>query len=222
MAQNVEINGVVYQNVPHVDIPLALIDDEYASFYDISDSTATSEQILSGYSAYSSSGVKQNGAIPTKTATNITVSGASVTVPSGYYALQTVKSVGNGSVTAPATISGTSATVSSDTNTITLSKTISVTPNVTTAGYISSGTAGNSSVSLTANVTTKGATTYTPTTTDQTIASGTYLTGAQTISGDVNLVGTNIKSGVSIFGVPGSLSSATVSQDPSTKVLTIS
>ncbi len=51
--------------------------------------------------------------------------------------------------------------------------------------------------------TTKGATTYTPTTSNQTIASGTYLTGTQTIKGDSNLVAGNIKKGVSIFGVNG-------------------
>lgn len=50
---------------------------------------------------------------------------------------------------------------------------------------------------------TKEATTYTPTTTAQTIASGTYCSGAQTIKGDANLIASNIKSGVSIFGVNG-------------------
>ena len=48
------------------------------------------------------------------------------------------------------------------------------------------------------------ATEYTPGTSDQTIASGQYLNGAQTIKGDANLVAGNIKSGVSIFGVSGS------------------
>lgn len=52
---------------------------------------------------------------------------------------------------------------------------------------------------------TKGATTYTPTTTNQTIAAGTYCSGVQTIKGDANLVASNIKSGVSIFGVNGIL-----------------
>lgn len=53
-------------------------------------------------------------------------------------------------------------------------------------------------------VTRKAAQTYTPTTTDQTIAAGQYLTGAQTVKGDANLVAANIKDGVTIFGVQGS------------------
>lgn len=52
---------------------------------------------------------------------------------------------------------------------------------------------------------TKAATTYTPSTSNQTIAAGTYCSGAQTIKGDSNLVAGNIKSGVSIFGVAGTL-----------------
>ena len=131
-----------------------------------------------------------------------------INIPTGYnttgrYYL--ISATPNGTVTAPSTISGTSATVSTGTNTLTLSKTISVTPNVTTAGYISAGTAGNSSVSLTASITTKAAATITPSTSNQTITSGTYLTGTQTISGDTNLVGSNIVSGVSIFGVNGTI-----------------
>lgn len=51
--------------------------------------------------------------------------------------------------------------------------------------------------------TAKGAATYTPTTSDQTISSGYYLTGTQTIKGSGNLVASNIKSGVTIFGVTG-------------------
>lgn len=133
-----------------------------------------------------------------------------INIPTGYNsagAYYKINAVANGSVTAPSSISGTSATVSTGTNTLTLTKTISVTPNVTTAGYISSGTAGNSSVSLTASVTTKGAATITPGTSNQTIASGTYITGTQTIAGDADLVAANIKTGVDIFGVTGSYTS---------------
>lgn len=49
----------------------------------------------------------------------------------------------------------------------------------------------------------KAAATYTPSTSNQTIAASQYLSGAQTIKGDANLVAGNIKSGVSIFGVTG-------------------
>lgn len=220
MAQNVTINGVNYQNVPSVEIPLTGGGGN-AVFTDTSDATLDNGgKMLSGNTAYAG-GVKYTGTITTNTGSSVTATGDTVTVPAGYYASQVTKSVAAGSATAPSSISGTSASVSTSTNTLTLTKTVSVTP-VVSAGYVSSGTAGNASVSLTASVTTKGATTYTPTTSNQTIASGTYLTGTQTISGDANLVASNIKSGVSIFGVRGSLSAATVSQDGSTKVLTIS
>ena len=53
--------------------------------------------------------------------------------------------------------------------------------------------------------TTKAATTYTPGTSDQSIAAGTYCSGKQIIKGDADLVAGNIKSGVKIFGVDGAL-----------------
>ena len=56
---------------------------------------------------------------------------------------------------------------------------------------------------VTGTIPTKTAATITPGTADQTISSGIYLTGVQTIKGDSNLVGSNIKSGTSIFGVTG-------------------
>lgn len=219
MAQNVVINGVTYQNVPSVEIPKST--SGTAEFYDTSDATLDSgNKMLSGNTAYAN-GTKYTGTIASKSSSDLTASGATVTAPAGYYASNATKSVSSGSATAPASISGTSATVSTGSNTITLSKTVSVTPSVT-AGYVSSGTAGNSSVSLTASVTTKAAATITPTTSNQTIASGTYLTGAQTIAGDADLVAANIKSGVTIFNVEGTLSSATISQDGTTKILSIS
>ena len=60
-----------------------------------------------------------------------------------------------------------------------------------------------SSTYIGSDVTKKNAATYIPKTTDQSIASGQYLSGTQTIKGDANLVAGNIKSGVSIFGVTG-------------------
>lgn len=70
------------------------------------------------------------------------------------------------------------------------------------AGYTPGG-----SGSETHQLTTRGAQTIKPGTADKTIPAGTYLTGAQTIQGDANLVAGNIKSGVSIFGVTGTMES---------------
>ena len=220
MAKDVVIREVEYEDVPKVTIPLATGSGS-AEFVDTSDATLDSGgRMLSGYSAYAD-GTKYSGSIETKTGANLSASGATVTVPAGYYASQATKSVDSGSATAPATISGTSASVSTGTNTLTLSKTVSVTPTVT-AGYVASGTAGNSAVSLTASVTTKAAATITPGTSDQTIAAGTYLTGAQTISGDADLVASNIVYGKTIFSVAGSAKIPVISQDATTKVLSIS
>lgn len=134
-----------------------------------------------------------------------TASGATVTIPAGYYSTQTTKSVSSGSATGPSSLSGTSATVSTGTNTLTLTKTnVTTTPTVS-AGYVSSATASSATVALTASVTTKAAATITPGTSNQTIAAGTYLTGTQTIAGDADLVASNIINGVQIFGVTGNV-----------------
>lgn len=64
-------------------------------------------------------------------------------------------------------------------------------------------TYGSDNKLIKGTITSKGAQTYTPKTVSQTIAKGQYLSGNQTIQGDENLVPSNIKKGVSIFGVSG-------------------
>lgn len=178
---------------------------------------STSSQTISPSTGYTGLASVQINAMPTMTlptsasasatsgySSKATISRSTsdqyINIPTGYNssgAYYKVNAVANGSATAPATITGSSATVSTGTNTLTLTKTVSVTPSVT-AGYVSSGTAGNSDVSLTASVTTQAAQTIHPSTSDQTISSGRYLTGTQTIKAVTlsNLTAENIKSGV--------------------------
>ena len=226
MTQNVKINGVTYQNVPSVEIPFAT-GTGTAKFTDTSDATLDSgAQMLDGVTAYDADGAKVTGTIASKASSDLTASGATVTAPAGYYASPASKAVASGSAKTPATTITATPTISVSSGgliTASVSASQSVTPSVT-AGYVSAGTAGTVTVSgsETEQLTTKAAATITPGTTAQTIAAGTYLTGAQTIAGDSDLVASNIKSGVNIFGVAGSLTSAVVSQDATTKVLSIS
>lgn len=167
----------------------------------------TAADLLSGKQLIDSDGEVVTGTIPTKTSSNLSASGATVTVPAGYYASQASKVVASGSAKTPATTVTKNPSISVSSSgliTASVSGTQSVTPTVT-AGYVSSGTAGTITVSgsATKQLTTQAAQTITPGTSDKTIASGRYLTGTQTIKGDANLVAGNIKSGVSIFGVTG-------------------
>ena len=83
MAQNVIINGVTYQNVPEVDIPKS--GGGTAKFFDTADADLTSSDLLTGKTAFGSSGsvsggMANNGA----TGGSITTKAGSVTIPSGY------------------------------------------------------------------------------------------------------------------------------------------
>lgn len=80
-----------------------------------------------------------------------------------------------------------------------------VTPDAGYDGFSSVTVGAISSIYVGSGITRKSAATITPTTTDQTINAGQYLSGAQTIKGDGNLVPENIISGKSIFGVSGSV-----------------
>lgn len=145
--------------------------------------------------------------IPQRASSNMTASGAIVTAPAGFYAEASTKSVDIGSATVNDTgiTANPSISVGNDGKvTATVSKVQSVAPQVT-PGYVSAGTAGDITVTgyTEQQLTTQAAQTITPTTTDQTIASGTYLTGAQTIVGDANLLPENIKKDVVLFNITG-------------------
>ena len=116
--------------------------------------------------------------------TDLSASGATVSVPSGYYEDSETYTVSSGSAATPATTvtANPSISVNSSTGVITAtaSATKSVTPTVS-AGYVSSGTAGTITVSgsNTSALSTQSGTTITPTTSEQTaVAAGKYTTGA--------------------------------------------
>lgn len=130
-------------------------------------------------STYVGSGIAHNDS------SDLSANGATVTVPAGYYEDDASASVASGSASTPATtITVTPSITVSNSGLITASASGSrnITPSVE-AGYVSSGTAGTVSVSGsdTLQLTTRSAQTLYPSTSDQTIASGAYLTGTQTI-----------------------------------------
>lgn len=166
-----------------------------------------------------------NGSVGTQ---NLTTQNAEYTIPAGFHnGLGKVKAVIAGLIAsvikAGATVGGILGTFTSDAtatasqilsgitayvngNKVTgtmpnngaISKTLAVNENYKIpAGYHN----GNGSVSQ--SLATKAAATYTPGTTDQTIPANQYLTGAQTIKGDPNLIAANILEDVPLFGLVG-------------------
>lgn len=83
MAQNVLINGVTYQSVPEVDIPKS--GGGTAKFYDTASADITSADVLTGKTAFGSSGsvigsMANNGS----TSGTISTKAGTVTIPAGY------------------------------------------------------------------------------------------------------------------------------------------
>lgn len=83
MAQNVIINGVTYQAVPEVDIPLS--GGGTAKFYDTTGANVTAAHLLTGDTAFGSAG-SVSGSMANNGATGGTISTktGTVTIPAGY------------------------------------------------------------------------------------------------------------------------------------------
>lgn len=126
-------------------------------------------------------------AVDRRSSTDITASGATVTVPNGFYEENASKSVQSGSAATPTGGITANPTISVDTNgliTASVNKSESITP-IISEGYVTEGTAGTItfSGSNTSQLSTQGATTITPSTSEQTaVSAGKYTTGEVKVS----------------------------------------
>lgn len=168
---------------------------------------ASANQILQGYEAYDDQGNELTGTIPSKQAQTYTPGTTAQTIEANQYlsGAQTIEGdpdLVSGNILGGVSIFG----VTGDNSNHHLSP---LSNPASPSDILSGNTAyGDNGQQITGTIPSKGAQTYTPTTTDQTIVSGQYLAGAQTIQGDANLVAENIVSGKTIFGVKGSAAGA--------------
>lgn len=108
---------------------------------DLTADTVTAESMLSGVKAHSKDGTQITGTIASKTSTDMTISGAQVTAPAGYYASDSSKSVASGTQGTPVATKG---DVSNNS--------ISVTPTCTdTTGYITGSKKTGTAVTVSAS-----------------------------------------------------------------------
>lgn len=174
---------------------------------DTSSATAIASDILKSKTAYAK-GVKITGTIESKGAETYTPKTTDQTIKNGVYlsGVQTIKgdtNLNSANIKNGVTIFGVTGTLDDsgiDTSDAT----------ATTNDVLKNKTAYVNNNKITGTIESKSAETYTPSTTDTVINSGVYLSGNQTIKGDVNLVADNIKNGISIFGVTGTLDNTSV------------
>lgn len=169
--------------------------------------------ILTGYSAYNVEGERLSGSMPyqTTSSSNVNVDTA-ITIPAGYHdGTHSVSSVSLSSKTSATAdaghvlnaykgwksgslITGTMANKGTTNGSISANGTYTV-----PVGW------HNGSGKVTQSLSTQGATTVTPGTSNKTvIAASKWSTGNQVVAGNGNLAAGNIKKNVTIFGVTGS------------------
>ena len=150
---------------------------------DVTSDTVDAGNLLSGKTATKNSGAKVTGNIATKSSSDLTVSGATITAPVGYYSAAASKAVATGTATTPAKTITTNPTITLSTTTgivtATYAGSSSITPTVS-AGYVTTGTAGTISTTGTSTyqLTVKSAADMTVAAQSVTAPAGYYSTAA--------------------------------------------
>jgi hypothetical protein len=169
--------------------------DNYGGMVDTSDATATASDILKNKTAYVN-GVKVTGTIPSLRGTVYIPSTNLQTINHGQYLAGDQSILGDTNLV--------SENIKAGTSIFTVPGSFTSDATATADKMLAGETAYVNGTKVTGTIQSKGTETITPTISDQTINSGVYLSGAQTIKGDANLLSENIKDGVTIFGVSGS------------------
>lgn len=166
---------------------------------------AGDDQILQGYETYDDQGNELTGAIPSKQAQTYMPGTSPQIIEANQYLAGAQTIEGDPELVSENILGGVSIFgVTGDSSNHHLNP---LTNPASSSDILSGHTAySDEGTQITGTIPSKGAQTYTPTTTNQTIASGQYLDGTQTIQGDANLIPDNIVNGVSIFGVSGTAS----------------
>ena len=138
---------------------------------DVTQDTVTANKLLYNETATGADGESVVGTIVSKTSSDVTVSGATVTIPAGSYSSQVTKTVASGTAGTPTASKG---NVSNNS--------VTVTPSVTNStGYISGGTKTGTGVTVTATELTSG--------TQQITDNGDYdVTNLRGVSVNVNYI----------------------------------
>lgn len=221
MAKNVLINGVTYQNVPGVNVPLA-DGSGMAKFVDTDSGDAKATDIRAGKKGWVD-GAEITGSMPERDSADVTAAGKTVTIPAGIYDEQVQKSVQDGSVTPGADVTG------DEIGDTTSDYPVTITPKATVgkAGYISAvgnGTAVKKYIQVEKK-------TVTPTTSKQTImpTNGKLINSVEVAAVDIPgtateahvIAGYTFLSGGSLTLKTGSATVPAIGQDSTTKFLSI-
>ena len=159
--------------------------------------TAVAGDVISGKTFINSTGNIITGGMTNQGAKTFTPSASNQTGKAGYYSGITVNAVSNlsaGNIKSGVTVGGVTGTAPIPSGTATAAQVLS--------GYTFS---NGSSTGISGTMVNRGgAQTVVPSTSSKTLNAG-YYSGNITVSGDSDLIAANIKKGISLFGVAGTL-----------------